>query len=83
MADDDVERTNFQKKIRVRPGEWNFEGFYDRPEEKAVSKDVLMAENLRTIVSVTHREMRIASIIDSLSHFMRQHESCLRDYATL
>jgi hypothetical protein len=82
MADDDVERTKFQKKIQVRPGEWDFAGFYTRPEETSANKDVLLAENIRTIVNVSHREMRIATIMDSVSRFIKQHEECMRDYAS-
>ncbi len=81
MTDEDVERTNFQKKIRKRPGEWDFAGFYDRPAEEPASKNRVLAENIHTIVNVTHREMRIASILDSVGRFIKTHESCLRDYA--
>ena len=80
-TNEDVLAAEFQKKVKVRPGDWDFKDFWQRPETDKGSKEGVTAASLATIVEGTHRDMRLGVIKDLLGSFAQRHTNTLNDYA--
>ncbi len=80
-TDEDVRAAEFQKKVKIRPGEWDFKDFWQRPQTDSGTKEGVTAASLAAIVEGTHRDMRLGVIKDLLGGFAQRHTNTLNEFA--